>query len=209
MIFVNREGEHSNGIGQVSVIMLRTKASCAFFLISMFLLSVQSPMLLVDTETSDTSGRAQTTWSGSVVLNNHYTIPVTDELVISPCTNVTMSNGVRIYVEGRITVEGTSTCPVYFDYSGGGDHMGIQFNSSSNGRGSKIDNASIIHATYGITVYGSDPYLANVTIWNPDDVGVDLFNSATPTIRNLVIDEAGQDWNFPNYWRYGIIKKRS
>ena len=65
--------------------------------------------------------------------------------------------------------------------------MGIQFNSSSNGRGSKIDNASIIHSTYGITVYGSDPYLANVTIWNPDDVGVDLFNSATPTIRNLVL----------------------
>ena len=201
---MNREGEHSNGIGQVSVIMLRTKASCAFFLISMFLLSVQSPMLLGDTETSETSGRAQTTWSGSVVLNNHYTIPVTDELVISSCTNVTMSSGVRIYVEGRITVEGTSACPVYFDYSGGGDHMGIQFNSSSNGRGSKIDNASIIHSTYGITVYGSDPYLANVTIWSPDDVGVDLFNSATPIIRNLVVDEAGQDWNFPNYWRYGI-----
>ena len=157
----------------------------------MFLLSVQSPMLLGDTEIRETSGRAQTTWSGSVVLNNHYTIPVTDELVISSCTNVTMSSGVRIYVEGRITVEGTSTCPVYFDYSGGGDHMGIQFNSSSNGRGSKIDNASIIHSTYGITVYGSDPYLANVTIWSPDDVGVDLFNSATQSyVISLLMKQA-------------------
>ena len=89
-----------------------------------------------------------------------------------------MSNGVRIFVEGRITVEGTSSCPVYFDFAGGGDHMGIQFNSSSNGRGSKIDNASIIHSTYGITIYGSDPYLANVTVWNADDVAVDMFNLA-------------------------------
>ena len=113
-----------------------------------------------------------------------------------------MSSGVRIYVEGRITVEALqhARCTLIIQ---GGDHMGIQFNSSSNGRGSKIDNASIIHATYGITVYGSDPYLANVTIWNPDDVGVDLFNSRIQH-RNLVIDEAGQDWNFPTYWRYGI-----
>ena len=160
--------------------------------------------MLESAHVSETNGRSQTTWSGSVVLNNDYTVPVTDELVVSACTNVTMSNGVRIYVEGRITVEGTSTCPVYFDHAGGGDHMGIQFNSSSNGRGSKIDNTSIIHSTYGITIYGSNPSLSNVTIWDPDDVGVDLFNSATPVIRNLTIEEAGQDWAFPVYWRYGI-----
>ena len=184
--------------------MVRSKTVSAVGLLVIFLLSVQSPLFLDNNEVSQSNGRAQTTWSGNIVLNNHHTIPVTDELVISPCTNITMSNGVRIYVEGRITVEGTSTCPVYFDFAGGGDHMGIQFNSSSNGRGSRIDNASIIHSTYGITIYGSDPYLANVTIWNPDDVGIDMFNSATPTIRNLVIDEAGQDWNFPTYWRYGV-----
>ena len=168
------------------------------------LLSPQSPIFLNENEISETSGRALTIWSGNVALNSHHTIPVTDELVISSCTNITMSNGVRIFVEGRLTVEGTATCPVYFDYAGGGDHMGIQFNSTSNGRGSRIDNASIIHSTYGITIYGSDPYLANITIWDADDVGVDLFNSATPVIRNLVIEEAGQDWNFPTYWRYGI-----
>lgn len=183
---------------------MRSKVASSVFLVAIFLLSVQGPLFLEDTQSQQTSGRSQTIWTGSVNLNNHYTIPVTDELVIAACTNVTMANDVRIFVEGRITVEGTSTCPVYFDFAGAGDHMGIQFNSSSNGRGSKIDNASIIHATYGITVYGSDPYLANVTIWDPDDVGVDLFNSATPVIRDLVIEEAGQDWTFPVYWRYGI-----
>ena len=183
---------------------MRSKVATSLLLLTIFILSIQSPLLLENSQSSQTSGRAQTIWSGEVTLNNHYTIPVTDELVIEECTNVTMSNDVRIYVEGRITVEGTANCPVYFDYAGGGDHMGIQFNSSSNGRGSRIDNASIIHSTYGITVYGSDPYLANVTVFDPDDVGVDLFSSATPTIRNLVIEEAGQDWSFPVYWRYGI-----
>ena len=201
---MNREGEHSNCIPSVYCIMVRSKVTSALLLIAIFLLSVQSPLMLENTHVSETNGRSQTTWSGTVVLNNDYTVPVTDELVVSACTNVTMSNGVRIYVEGRITVEGTSNCPVYFDYAGGGDHMGIQFNSSSNGRGSKIDNASIIHSTYGITIYGSNPSLSNVTIWDPDDVGVDLFNSATPVIRNLTIEEAGQDWAFPVYWRYGI-----
>ncbi len=184
--------------------MMRSKVASSLLLLTMFLFSVQSPLLLENSVITETSGRAQTIWSGQVTLNNHYTIAITDELVIEECTNVTMSNDVRIYVEGRITVEGTENCPVYFDYAGGGDHMGIQFNTSSNGRGSRIDNASIIHSTYGITVYGSNPYLANVTVFDPDDVGVDLFSSATPTIRDLVIDEAGQDWSFPIYWRYGI-----
>ena len=184
--------------------MVRSKVASASILIAIFLFSVQSPIYLQDIQANETNGRSQTTWSGEVVLNNHYTIPVTDELVVSACTNVTMANGVRIYVEGRITVEGTTSCPVYFDYAGGGDHMGIQFNSSSNNRGSKIDNASIIHSTYGITVYSSNPVLSNVSIFDPDDVGVDLFNSATPVIRNLLIEEAGQDWSFPTYWRYGI-----
>ena len=184
--------------------MMRSRVASSLLLLTVFLLSIQSPLLLENSAKSETSSRSQTIWSGQVILNNDYTISVTDELVIEECTNITMSNDVRIYVEGRLTVEGTSICPVYFDYAGGGDHMGIQFNASSNGRGSRIDNASIIHSTYGITVYGSNPYLANVTVFDPDDVGVDLFSSATPTIRNLVIDEAGQDWSFPIYWRYGI-----
>ena len=135
--------------------MMRSRVVSSLLLLTIFLLSIQSPLFLENTVKSGTYSRSQTIWSGQVILNSDYTISVTDELVIEECTNITMSNDVRIYVEGRLTVEGTSICPVYFDYAGGGDHMGIQFNASSNGRGSKIDNASIIHSTYGITVYGS------------------------------------------------------
>ncbi|MEL0100831.1 MAG: right-handed parallel beta-helix repeat-containing protein, partial [Euryarchaeota archaeon] len=185
--------------------MVKGRAYTAFIVLAMLLLSPYvNSVELTPSEISETTGRAQTIWSGNIVLNNNYGVAVTDELVISACTNVTMASGVRIYVDGRLTVEGTKSCPVYFDYAGSGDHMGIQFNTSSNGRGSKIDNASIIHSTYGITIYGSNPHLANVTIFDADDVAVDLFNSATPTIRNLEINESGQDWITPQYWRYGI-----
>ena len=87
--------------------MMRSKVATSLLLLTIFLLSIQSPLLLENSQSSETTGRAQTIWSGEVTLNNHYTIPVTDELVIEECTNVTMSNDVRIYVEGRITVEGT------------------------------------------------------------------------------------------------------
>ena len=184
--------------------MERVRTTPVFTVLAVLLLSSFSPMLIINTEASQTSGRAQITWSGDVVLNDHHTINITDELVISACTNVTMANDVRIYVEGRITVEGTETCPVIFDYAGGGDHMGIQFNSSSNSRGSRVDNASIVHSTYGISIYSSNPYIANTTIWDADNVAIDLFDSATPIIRDVIINEAGQDWNFPTNWRYGI-----
>ena len=54
-----------------------------------FLLSIQS-LSARKFPISETTGRAQTIWSGEVTLNNHYTIPVTDELVIEECTNVTV-----------------------------------------------------------------------------------------------------------------------
>jgi len=185
--------------------MVKRQAYTAFIVLTMLLLSPYvNSVELTPTVKSETTGRAQTIWSGNIVLNTNYGVAVTDELVISACTNITMGSGVRIYVDGRLTVEGTKSCPVYFDNAGGGDHMGLQFNTSSNGRGSKIDNASIIHSTYGITIYGSNPYLANVTIFDADDVAIDLFNSATPTIRDLEINESGQDWTIPQYWRYGI-----
>ena len=108
---MNREGEHSNCIPSVYRIMVRSKVTSALLLITIFLLSVQSPLMLESARVSETSGRSQTTWSGSVVLNNDYTVLVTDELVVSACTNVTMSNGVRIYVEGRICLLYTSPSP--------------------------------------------------------------------------------------------------
>ena len=79
--------------------MVRGSAYTVFIILTLMIVYPFAPMVeLYESENSETSGRAQTTWSGSMVLNNHFTVPVTDELIISSCTNVTMSSGVRIYV---------------------------------------------------------------------------------------------------------------
>ena len=56
---------------------------------------------------------------------------------------------------------------------------------------------------YGITIYGSNPILNNVSIINPSRVGVDLFSSANPTINDLLVDQAGRGFTYAD-WRYGI-----
>ena len=148
--------------------------------------------------------RSQTTWTGSVTVTNTYTVSVFDELIISACTEVEMGSSARIYIEGRLTVEGTETCPVVLTSLTGSDHEGIQFNSSSNNRGSKLDNLTIESSIYGITMYGSNPVIHNLTILNPDRVGIDLFSSSSPQIYDLVIDQAGRFLPFQNDWRYGL-----
>ena len=80
--------------------MMRSRVVSSLLLLTIFLLSIQSPLLLENSVKSGTSSRSQTIWSGQVILNSDYTISVTDELVIEECTNITMSNDVRIYVEG-------------------------------------------------------------------------------------------------------------
>ena len=45
----------------------------------------ESTDLSMDFESS-TSARAQSTWSGVVELTQSYTVNVTDELIIAPCT---------------------------------------------------------------------------------------------------------------------------
>ena len=152
---------------------------------------------------SKASTKAQTTWNGLVQLTESYTISVTDELVISPCTTVELSASSRLFVDGRLIIQGSNSCPVVFSQLGSGLHYGIQFNSSSSGRGSVIDNITIEDATYGITIYGSDPQLNNVTITNPSRVGIDLFSSANPVIHDLVINQAGKGFSYAD-WRYGL-----
>jgi len=115
-----------------------------------------------------------------------------------------MHSGVRIVVEGRLTIEGTSNCPVFMKSAGTGDHEGIQFNSTSTGRGSVIDNLTISTSLYGITMFGGDAKMNNVTIIDADNVGIDLFDSAFPRITDLEIIGAGNDIVSPTYWRYGI-----
>lgn len=152
------------------------------------------------------SARSTTTWSGTVDLTSNYFVDVQDELLITSCTNVTMSSGVRITVDGRITIQGTPACPVVLSSSSSStsDHEGIQFNSTSNGRGSIINHLHIEDSIFGLTLYSSDPVLNNVTIFNPDRVGIDMFGSSTPMIRDLHVEQAGRLLPFQNDWRYGI-----
>ncbi len=152
------------------------------------------------------SARSTTTWSGTVDLTSNYYVDVQDELLITACTNVTMSSGVRITVDGRITIQGTPTCPVVLSSSSSStsDHEGIQFNSTSNGRGSIINHLHIEDSIFGLTLYNSDPVLNNVTIFNPDRVGIDMFGSSSPVIRDLHVEQAGRLLPFQNDWRYGI-----
>jgi len=63
-------------------------------------------------EAEHASPKAQTTWSGTVTVTTSYTIAVFDELVVSACTQIELGAGARIYIEGRLTVEGTRSCPV-------------------------------------------------------------------------------------------------
>ena len=156
-------------------------------------------------KTSLAGARAVTTWSGNIWLNSSYSIAITDELVVSSCTQIWMDSGTRIFVDGRLTIEGTIACPAKLQSQGTGDHWGIKFNSTSYGRGSVIDNLTINNAIYGITVFSSNPTLNNVTVNDADDVGIDLYDGASPRINDLVINEGGQDFiATPTYWRYGI-----
>ncbi|MGB1587630.1 MAG: right-handed parallel beta-helix repeat-containing protein [Poseidonia sp.] len=153
---------------------------------------------------AEAQGRAQTTWSGTQVLSGSYTVSVTDELIIQACTVVQLPSNERIVVEGRLTVLGTTSCPVMLQASGLGDHEGIQFNVNSSGRGSLIQNLTIEDAIYGVTIFGSNPVIENLTVVNPDRVAVDLFNSAAPRITDLFVDQAGRDLAFQGDWRYGL-----
>ena len=150
-----------------------------------------------------TSMKSQTTWSGVVELTESYTIDISDELIIAPCTLVKLPSAERIFVEGRLSIEGDLTCPVIIDQDNTGLHYGIQFNQSSYGRGSVIDNLSIDNSMYGVTVYGSNPVLNNVTINNPSRVGIDLFSGANPIISDLTVDQSGRGFTYGD-WRYGI-----
>ena len=127
----------------------------ALWLVVLFLLPIASNMLitsetgeqhdltLVGPSHLEAQGRAQTTWSGTQTLSGTYTIGVADEVIIQPCTVVQLEANERIIVDGRLTVQGTASCPVVIEASGLGDHEGIQFNTSSVSRGSVIQNLTI------------------------------------------------------------------
>ena len=79
----------------------RTYFPCLFMLTMMLFLpltyvSPTSSISMQDDSVSLTSGRAQTTWSGVVELTESYTVNVTDELIIAPCTVVKLANACKI-----------------------------------------------------------------------------------------------------------------
>jgi len=170
----------------------------AFILVGLLILST-TPL---DPVTADS--RSTTVWSGTVLLPEGHTVESGDILSVSPGTTIKLGSGYTIDVDGRISIEGTATSPVILD-SVAGNHEGIAFNYSSNGLGSKIDNLTITNSKYGVTIYGSDPIVSNLTVLNADNVAVDLFSGASPTIRDLVIEGGGQDVHGTSTtWRYGI-----
>ena len=59
-------------------------------------------------------------------------------------------------------------------------------------------------------MWNSDPTLRNVTIFNPDFVGVDLFSGSNPAIDNLTIEVAKTSWNLEHMeiWNWPFCGKQ-
>ena len=153
---------------------------------------------------SSADSRSTTVWSGTVVLPDGYSVDAGEVLSITPGTLVSIGAGYSIEVNGRIIVSGTNPSPVLFD-SISGNHDGLIFNYSSDGLGSRIDNLTISNSKFGVTIYGSDPIISNLTVLSADSVAVDLYGGASPLINNLSVLGGGQDVHgFSTTWRYGI-----
>ena len=172
----------------------------AVFLVSILLIST---IVFVPASSSASSSKSTSIWNGTVNLVDGYTVESGDILIIESGTTINLGDDKDILVAGRITVQGTSSSPVILN-SIIGNHDGIIFNSSSNGLGSKIDNLTIKNSEYGVSIYGSNPILNNLRVENADLVAIDIFDSASPRINNLVIEGGGQDIPLDTNWRKGI-----
>ena len=71
--------------------------------------------------------RSTTVWSGTVTLQNGYTVESGEVLVVQSGTTIQLGDDESILVAGRITVQGTSADPVLLE-SIIGNHDGIVFN---------------------------------------------------------------------------------
>ena len=170
--------------------------------VTLVLLLLMAPMLSV---ASSGSSRSTTVWSGTVSLEDGYLVQSNQVLVVQAGTTILLGDGERIGVDGRITMDGTQSSPIVIE-SISGKHRGVVFNSTSNNKGSTLDNLTISDGEYGITVYSSDPVITNLVVNNADRVAIDLFDSASPILRDIVIDGGGQDLHGSSAttWRYGI-----
>jgi hypothetical protein len=156
------------------------------------------------TSTASQTSKTTIVWSDSVFLEDGFNVEVGQILIVQPGTNIVLGDEEKIIVDGRINIQGTISSPVTLD-ANSGNHHGIVFNATSNGHNSAIDNLTINDAKYGVTIYGSNPIISNLLVVNADSVAVDLFDGASPTIKNLTIEGGGQDVHgFSSSWRYGI-----
>ena len=97
---------------------------------------------------ASTGVRSTTIWSGTVTLQEGYTVESGEVLIVQSGTTILLGDDETILVAGRLTVQGTSSDPVLLE-SIIGNHDGIVFNSSSSGLGSKIENLTITDAEWG------------------------------------------------------------
>ena len=164
--------------------------------LSLLLLSFLSPIGAPQTSTS--------VWSGVVNFPDGVVVESNEVVHVNPGTEIRLGDGESLDVKGRLTIVGQFEDPVSLN-SIEGKHNGIRFLDDSRGLGSSISNLVIRNNSYGISVLDSDPILSNITIFNPDFVGVDMFSGSDPIINNLTIDGGGQDVHgISNTWRYGI-----
>ena len=125
--------------------MVRGKG--VLLLISVLLLASWTPLVppaLNPSDSSETEGRATTTWSGTMTLTSDYTVAAGDTLIIDAGATISFDDYVRLYVEGELDVTGTASSPATITRSGDSiAHEGIQFNATSRGRGSVIEHLLI------------------------------------------------------------------
>lgn len=161
---------------------------------------------LQDNSVDSASPKALIIWSGVMDINNDFTVSAGDELRIYPGTTVRLGPGVRVFVDGKVVADGTKSDPISVEVQPGYTwHDGFQFNSSSRNRGSSLRNMSFSDAQFGFSIFDSNPLLEDITFNNVDLVGIDLFNSANPTLRRLDFVGGGQDVHGSmTNWRYGI-----
>jgi hypothetical protein len=168
--------------------------------------AVENPQLDSNDESLPTSSKALIIWSGTMDVNNDFTVAAGDELRIYPGTIIQMGPAVRIYVDGKVVADGTAADPITFQVQSGFTwHNGFQFNSSSRNRGSSLRNVTFNDAQFGITMYDSDPVIEDGLFNNVDLVAIDLFDGSNPVIRRTTFAGGGQDVHGSmTNWRYGI-----
>src|SRR5436309_824965 len=156
-----------------------------------------------------------TTWGGGADINYTVIGPLTirpsGALTIMPGTIVRFDPGVHLFVEGRLTADGTPAKPITFTANNTGSPFpwgGIQFNASSSGSVSwstfdRADRAitatdsspniisnTILQAGVGFAFVRSSSFVSSNTILRATNVGV-YANASNVQITNNAINATG------------------